>query len=244
MAENQGSPRWACCNSNSLMHGLAGCPGPRKVEGDGEVLAECGDAPHRHPLDLPVRAGEVPVVQAFIRGRRRAEDLGASEAHAVRCGLREADPYLGAAALHAYAYREHPRAEGVSYPTDYGTGIEHDAVCSGCGCPWYGDEGGCSDRQALLKAADELLRGVSSSGTGAPQPAPTLVEAVRHLVPRHTTCSGCGDDVWPGEVAIESESDGVVICRVCEVKAASAMSAVAERLRGLAGVRLQGEDHG
>lgn len=53
----------------------------------------------------------------------------------------------------------------------------------------------------------------------------------------HTTCSGCGDDFGPGEVAVVGESDDAMICRVCEVKAARAMSAVAERLRGSAGER-------
>jgi hypothetical protein len=72
--------------------------------------------------------------------------------------LTAAAPHIAAQVLRGYADREHPGYEGVAQRVDYGTGVEHDAVCSGCGSSWSLDEGGCSERVALLKAADDAER--------------------------------------------------------------------------------------
>ena len=67
--------------------------------------------------------------------------------------LEAAAPLIAAQVLRAYADKEHPHAEGVTTQTNYGTGIEYDAVCAGCGASWNDDEGGCTERAALLAAA-------------------------------------------------------------------------------------------
>lgn len=83
--------------------------------------------------------------------------------------------------------------------------------------------------RVLLGLAQAIERAAgSSSGTGTP--APSLVEVARQIVPGHTTCAGCGDDIWPGEVS-HPGADGTVLCAICEAKGARAASALAERLR-------------
>lgn len=57
------------------------------------------------------------------------------------------------AALRAYADAEHHLGEGIAQPVDYGTGIEHDAVCA-CGASW--GEGGCTERERLLAVAAQV----------------------------------------------------------------------------------------
>lgn len=89
---------------------------------------------------------------------------------AARAGAEAAAPHIAAQALRGFADSAHPHAEGVSYPTNYGCGIEHDAICSGCGASWDSDEGGCTERVELLKAAREAEAPTSSS---EPEETPT-----------------------------------------------------------------------
>jgi hypothetical protein len=57
------------------------------------------------------------------------------------------------AVLRAYADAEHHFGEGIAQLVDYGTGIEHDAVCV-CGAAW--GEDGCTERERLLAVAAEI----------------------------------------------------------------------------------------
>ncbi len=65
-------------------------------------------------------------------------------------------PSPRADALRDYADRWHGTVEGVSTPTDYGTGIEWDAICQ---CGVAVDEHGCPERQQLLADADAIEQG-------------------------------------------------------------------------------------
>jgi hypothetical protein len=60
------------------------------------------------------------------------------------------------AVLRAYADAEHHLGEAIAQPVDYGTGVEHDAVCV-CGASW--GEDGCTERERLLAVAAEIERG-------------------------------------------------------------------------------------
>jgi ribosomal protein L24E len=100
---------------------------------------------------------------------------------------------------------------------------------------------GAAYQYGYRRAAKIVRDLVSSCGTGTP--APPLVEVARQVVPGRRTCSGCGDDIWPGETAHAGEDDAV-ICVVCEAKATRAMSAVAQRLRAERGAEPPGVDHG
>lgn len=73
--------------------------------------------------------------------------------------LAAAVPHIAAQALRDYADSEHPGPEAVIRQVNYGTGVEHDTDCIGCGASWIDEEGGCTERQALLRRADELERG-------------------------------------------------------------------------------------
>jgi hypothetical protein len=63
------------------------------------------------------------------------------------------------AALRAYADAEHHFGEGIAQPVDYGTGIEHDAVCV-CGASW--GEDGRIERERLLAVAAEIEGGANA----------------------------------------------------------------------------------
>jgi len=77
----------------------------------------------------------------------------------ARAYLAVAAPLIAAQALRSYADREHPGPEPVIRQTNYGTGVEYDTDCAGCGSWWSDDEGGCTERVALIARADELERG-------------------------------------------------------------------------------------
>lgn len=115
--------------------------------------------------------GEIPdaAVKAFLqeRAHRSAGDghVSAVEAYVAsvwektRAGLAAALPHLPVPAerqreieaetLRQYADRHHAGVEGVTTRTDYGTGIEYDAMCGGCGASVDEDDC-CSERAQLL----------------------------------------------------------------------------------------------
>lgn len=76
---------------------------------------------------------------------------------AVRLVADAAAPHIGAQALRTYADQQHPHAVGHARRVEYGTGIEHDTECAGCGSSWNSDEGGCTERVELLRAANALV---------------------------------------------------------------------------------------
>lgn len=111
--------------------------------------------------DRAVQAAEAAGVASYEAWRtdrdRDTRPIRTIAVNAARAGAEAAAPHIAAQALRRFADSAHPHAEGVSYPTDYGTGVEHDVVCSGCGASWDGDEGGCTERVALLNAARDVL---------------------------------------------------------------------------------------
>ncbi len=69
----------------------------------------------------------------------------------------EVGPAIAAQALRNYANQQHPHAVGHSRQVDYGTGVEYDTECGGCGSSWSETEGGCTERVELLRAANALV---------------------------------------------------------------------------------------
>ena len=88
----------------------------------------------------------------------------------VRAGLAAAAPHIAAQALRTYADQQHPHAAGHARRVDYGTGVEYDTECAGCGSSWSEVEGGCTERVELLRAANALVMppACSCHETGAP----------------------------------------------------------------------------
>lgn len=82
----------------------------------------------------------------------------------------EVGPWMAAQALRTYADSAHPHPMSDARRVDYGTGIEHDQACAGCGSSWNSDEGGCTERVEILRAANALLAGPDCNchETGAP----------------------------------------------------------------------------
>lgn len=108
----------------------------------------------REAMSAALRAA----LQRHIEWRQETADQVFTNTSAVveataRAAVEAVAPLIAAQVLRAYADKEHPHAEGVTTQTNYGTGIEYDAVCAGCGASWNDDEGGCTERAALLAAA-------------------------------------------------------------------------------------------
>ncbi len=85
---------------------------------------------------------------------------GLSHGAAEHIGLGVIDavgPHIAAQALRTYANQQHPHAVGHARQVDYGTGIEYDTECGGCGSSWSETEGGCTERVELLRAANALV---------------------------------------------------------------------------------------
>lgn len=93
-----------------------------------------------------------------------------------------------AAALRAYADRHHPGAEGFAQRVEYGTGVEYDAACTGCGGSWSDDDGGCIERAALLADAAAIEAGRIEPAT------PDANEAARA---GYEQACGCGELLDP-----------------------------------------------
>lgn len=75
----------------------------------------------------------------------------------IRAGLTAAAPHMAAQALRTYADQQHPHAVGHARRVEYGTGIEYDTECGGCGSSWSDTEGGCTERVELLRASYALV---------------------------------------------------------------------------------------
>lgn len=103
------------------------------------------------------------------------------------------DRQVRAQALRDYADRHHGGVEGVSYPTDYGTGVEHDAVCGGCGAS-VDEDGCCSERTQLLADAAGFVAGAAPAGLLPPLPDSAYPPGSVPLEPLDT--AGPGQQAW------------------------------------------------
>ncbi len=93
------------------------------------------------------------LVGAMTSGTGSTDRWTVTEPGTFRGGLH---PSPRAEALREYADRWHSTTEGVSIRTDYGAGIEWDAVCQ---CGVVVAEDGCPERQQLLGVGEEIEQG-------------------------------------------------------------------------------------
>lgn len=121
----------------------------------------------------------------------------------ARSAVEAAAPLIAAQALRSYADEQHPSYEGLARWTDYGTGEEYDAVCVGCSASWSLDEGGCTERVELIRAANALVTPAACTchETGAPcncadevacRNAPNMVWEHSRAGKDHFRCVACG----------------------------------------------------
>jgi 8-oxo-dGTP pyrophosphatase MutT (NUDIX family) len=117
-----------------------------------ELSADPGSTPDGHQEGVTERDEVLRVANAVLAATSATLNPSPDVSGCPDTVARLAAP----AVLRAYADAEHHLGEGVAQPVDYGTGIEHDAVCV-CGASW--GENGCTERERLLAVAAAIERG-------------------------------------------------------------------------------------